>query len=253
VLGLLLSGVVGLFVGLALWQRGITDADLKLNVGQWLIAFSAVTAVVGWLTNAIVTVRNSVKQHTVSTLLQSRLSQPYMDRAKNVNAALSAGGGSTNSLTTEHIARKDPVVDDVLFFLNYFEFIAVGVRHGDLDEDLMRGSIRGFVQRLHDCGAELIKVHAPAKNSRTFEHLRWLRARWDDKSWARQTEFMLVLATYVLAFLACAYFTPKALNGLTSKQIEAATKTEPKLAPPVVKEVAAPRANAASSAASGGR
>lgn len=221
-LGLLLSAVVGLFIGLVWWQIGLADGPRKLNAGHWIVVASASAAVVGWMTNAIVTIRNSVKQHTINTLLQSRLSAAYMEKAAKVNASLAKPPGNTFAqISFEQVKNGDPIVSEVSYFLNYFEFIAVGIRHGDLDEDLMKGSIRGFVRKLCDVADEYIKASrtdAAGNPTRTLEHLGWLYARWGDGSTQARTEFGLTLAAYAGALVMIALLTAPAMEFLTAER-----------------------------------
>jgi hypothetical protein len=81
ILAVLLFAAIGIFLGFVIWQLRPLDVQLKLNPSQWVVAVAAWSAVIGWMTNALVTVRNSVKQHTINTLLQSRLSTAYMTKA----------------------------------------------------------------------------------------------------------------------------------------------------------------------------
>lgn len=235
VLGLLLSTVIGLFAGFVWWQVHVVGASQKLNVSQWVVVFAAVMAVVGWMTSAIVTIRNSVKQHTINTLLQSRLSAVYMDKAGKVNAALALPNGGVKKLTADQVRAADPIVGEVTFFLNYFEFIAVGVRHGDLDEDLMRGSIRGFVRRLYSVAEEYItanRVDAAGNKTRTLEHLSWLHGRWDEDCRRADWEFRGTLTFYALALAIAAYLTPPALSALSDAGTPSAgTQVPPKVDP----------------------
>ncbi|MDP3761521.1 MAG: DUF4760 domain-containing protein [Ramlibacter sp.] len=178
--------------------------------------------------NAIVTIRNSVKQHTVNTLLQSRLSQLYMQKVGEVNAALAPPGQPYRRLAAEQISATESVavVDGVRYFLNYFEFVAVGVRHGDLDEDLMKGSLRGIVSRLSDAGHELIRVESgetSGKPNKTYEHLKWLNRRWADGARHASMEFWFVLLAYGLVASAATYYAGPILDALTATPAKSAT------------------------------
>ena len=212
VLGLLLAAVLGGFSGFVFWQILLPEAALKLNAGQWLVAVAALTAVIGWMSNGIVTVRNSVKQHTVNTLLQSRLSTAYTQKADVVSKAFSPQG-QIRTLTKEQFEAHDEDVRSLIYCLNYLEYIALGIRHGDLDEDLMRGSVRGFVIRLSEVAEILLCEQG---ESQTYEHLKWLLARWKNGEAESRKAFAKVVFGYVIAFLAAAIAVPLLLDLLVN-------------------------------------
>lgn len=63
-------------------KRGV----FQFNATNWLFLFATFLAVVGWITTAIVNLRNSIKQHTINTLLQSRLSTALNQRTDDLAA-----------------------------------------------------------------------------------------------------------------------------------------------------------------------
>ncbi len=215
VLGLLICAVIGGFVGFLDWQLGLESADVRqLGAAQWVLAMGAFTAVVGWLTSSFVTVRNSVKQHTMSTLLQSRLSLAYVDRLKKVNETYAPIGTGLRPITVEELngEASDPL-SAARYMLNYFEFIAVGVRYGDLDEMLMKASLAGILNSLCRVGDEMIKV-AVSRDPENFEHLRWLNARWQSKR-VRTLEQVALVVLGAVVLVASGYSTHGLLETLT--------------------------------------
>jgi hypothetical protein len=188
VLGFLLFGVVLATVIFILWEA--TDVLLfkwpmpppKFETHSWVVGGAAAAAVIGWIVSAMTTIRNSVKQHTINTLLQSRLSATYMAHAEAV------GDHFAKFIAAK---RNDPegkvtVVDDmpkkaIGYILNYYEFIALGIRHGDLDEGVLKSSLRSMVGRTVYLVDPLIK-DAVAENPRAYCHLIWLYGRWRDQN-----------------------------------------------------------------------
>lgn len=182
VLGLLICAVIGSFLGFVLWQRSLEDNDARLLLAaQWVLAMGAFTAMVGWMFSAIVTVQNSVKQHTINTLLQPRLSTAYVERLRQVNDAYCPIGKKIRVIegTDFDDSTQADQLNAMRYFLNYFEFIALAIRHGDLDEVLMKASMRGIVCTQSKVGKILIDK-AVDMNPANFEHLRWLVIRWED-------------------------------------------------------------------------
>jgi hypothetical protein len=218
VLGLLLFAVVGSFYGFVQWQRGLADNDSRLLLApQWVFVMGAFTAMVGWMVGSLVTVRNSVKQHTINTLLQPRLSLAYVDRLKKVNDAYSPLGGPNKPVAVADLT--DPSHADALnamrYFLNYSEFIALAIRHGDLDETLMCASLSGVVRTQFSVAAVLVEKASNA-DKRNFEHLRWLNGRWSSKLDMQIIEDLCVLAVGLLISYAAGFASNAALSYLTT-------------------------------------
>lgn len=203
-LGLLICAVVGSFVGFVLWQHRLAVGDQRqLLAHQWVLAMGAFTAMIGWLTSALVTARNSVKQHTITTLLQSRLSVAYMERLRKVNDAFAPVGGTYIAVTEEDFAdaNKAEALSALRYLLNYFEFIAVAIRHGDLDEKVMNASMSGIVSALSFVGHAVIEK-GQSKDPLNFEHLDWLRKRWDEKNAKDWETFFISVGGILLAVLS---------------------------------------------------
>ena len=173
------------FLLLIMLSRGWLDwipapqvSTLKSQISpvDWVPTTTIYFAVSGWLVNAAVTIRNSVKQHTINTLLQSRLSKTYMDEADKARAALK-DYAPDKVAPILHI-KDHPDKNSIDYILNYIEFIAVGVRHGDLHEGVMKDSLRGIVLGFTHVTSLYIQDKRLAPDSRTFENLLWLRNRW---------------------------------------------------------------------------
>ena len=150
VLGLLIFAEIIVFVVFVIWQGELTYVDgLKFGLSQWVILVGVMTAMLGWLTSALVTIKNSVKQHTINTLLQSRLSATYMLYADQVNKHFNEFS-KANGHDPSSWAGLDPVtgvdIPYLRYIMNYFEFIAIGIRHGDLEEILLRSSLGSILR-----------------------------------------------------------------------------------------------------------
>lgn len=178
-LGFLLRGVVALAVGFVGWQL-IADKGSwgKLKTEHFLAATGVMAAVCGWLIAGILTLRNSVKQHTINTLLQSRLSATYMGYADK----LSLHYMSYDARKSANPALRESPTDavDILalrYILNYFEFIAVGIKRGDLDEWTLRDSLRSILRKNVTMSMDWIAKER-VTNPNLYKHLLWLFSRW---------------------------------------------------------------------------
>jgi hypothetical protein len=209
---IILLGVVIALVTLLIceecnWHWGIDPKThaaaplLGLNRQNWGVVLTAAAAVIGWICTSLVSIQNSVKQHTVNSLLQSRLSATFIEKGKELDALL-LQDGKRRPLTLEDCK---PTSDEttskgvaaVRYMLNYYEFIAVGVRQGDLDEKLLRQTVRGIVcslvitarsyveesrrpelEALAKCDDRDVRQEGP----RTYRNLLWLYEKWKDRS-----------------------------------------------------------------------
>ncbi len=195
VLGFLLAWVFTALGVFASWEATgrlfwFDIPPVGLQNPQWVLILSAVAAVTGWIVSAMVTIRNSIKQHTINTLLQSRLSVTYMESARAVNQRYFGPKACLYRLTAEEYAQNAPEsrLHELGYLLNYLEFIAAAIRFGDLDEKLMRMTLRGMVCNTFEVALVYIDANrvtpldaaGKPQPSKAFEHLAWLYDFWFD-------------------------------------------------------------------------
>lgn len=192
VLGFLLAIVLASTVVFSLFELAghqhfiLSEPPAGLEKSQWVVLLGVIAAVAGWIISAIVTMRNSIRQHTVTTLLSSRLSETYMSQTRLVNARYFSPSGGLYRLNAAEVAASPPEaqIAALRYLLNYFEFIAVGIRYGDLDEKLLKNTLRGILCGVYEAAGPLVSQRrkppagSTAVRSKTFEHLEWLYDRW---------------------------------------------------------------------------
>ncbi|WP_039051103.1 DUF4760 domain-containing protein [Comamonas thiooxydans] len=179
-LGLVVFAAI--FAGFMLWMaQDSTWASEALQVKpeNRVTFFAGWTAFVATLWAAHVGVRNMVRQHTVNTLLQSRLSDVFMERGESLNAAM------------ERYVKLDPQtrgaphlhvdIAALRYMLNYYEYVAIGIKHGDLDKSVMDDMMRGTIIRMCDTFEEHI-LEARARNPRIYRNLVALAIEWKHQS-----------------------------------------------------------------------
>lgn len=178
-LGLLLCAVVLLSIAFLGWQLSAgKQAWGKLKAEHVLATLGVASAICGWLIAGIINLRNSIRQHTISTLLQSRLSATYMKYADD----LSRHYTDYDVRRRSNPALKEMATDgvDILalrYILNYFEFIAIGVKRGDLDDDMLRDSLRSILKKNVSMSRPWIKA-TQIDSPNTYKNLLWLHDRW---------------------------------------------------------------------------
>lgn len=137
--------------------------------------------------------KQSRKQHTVTILLESRLSSEFRatnEKRKSVfrpqtdilhedwdHAQKRLAHGTAT--TPDEIENRYEASEALTFMLNYYEFLALGIRTGDLDEELLKGTMRGLMCSMVDDARDVI-FHLRKDSPKIYEHLSLLYARWRD-------------------------------------------------------------------------
>ena len=212
-LGFLFIWAPLIFFALIIWTYFFNDyvlignipAPIKFHAKEWLVGAGIVSAICSSAGTGYITVRNGIKQHTINTMLQSRMSAQYSEHAATINRTYFAPG----------MPKYEPVplsefldpanashLQSVNYVLNYFEFLAVAIRHGDLDELMMRQMMKGIIVRLCMRASEYIAYTREEVNgvltvpTTQFEHITWLLGWWklDHRSpWKRFTDWFEAL------------------------------------------------------------
>ena len=144
-------------------------------------AASLIVAIYAIWHNATSSRIQSRKQHTITILFQTRLSSEI----QNIHEQRRKLFPEFRDITYErwNAARRSPVqaernaADAVTRLLNYFEFIAVGIRENDLDHDMLKSTIRGQMCNLVDDARDVI-AHLRDISPRTYQHLVELYDTW---------------------------------------------------------------------------
>src|SRR3546814_18371243 len=76
-----------------------------------------------------------------------------------------------------------PQKEALTFILNFFEFVAVGIRCGDLDERIVRNTHRGLIINMVTVSDSVIRLSRrddgiKIGKPKCFEHLLWLDRKW---------------------------------------------------------------------------
>lgn len=179
VLYVLLTAIILAFAVIT-WTE-LEHNTFKFNATNWLFLFATFLAVVGWITTAIVSLRNSIKQHTINTLLQSRLSTAFNQRTDDLAAVYPTGINLKESDLTNTDPKNLAALAALKYFLNHHEFIAVGICHGDLNPDVLKSCIEGIVVGLYEKAEVYIKARQK-DDPQNFEHFVWLYEEWKSKA-----------------------------------------------------------------------
>ncbi|MGK8774949.1 DUF4760 domain-containing protein [Burkholderia cenocepacia] len=202
ILLLLLLVYVGA-IGFLIWEEAIhplghapTGAIQPLfgfGKTEWPVVGTISGAVLGWMVTALVSLHNSIKQHTINTLLQSRLSATYQGLVPVLDATYPTTNEGRTEVKPGDWLSDDKGVKDSLaayrYFLNYYEFLAVGIKAGDLHAELLRQSMRGIVC-VNVRAARAYISHLRQPEIRVYANLLELYEQWlQPTRWERFVEW----------------------------------------------------------------
>lgn len=162
---------------------------------------SAVLATLGWVVTQRNSKRQARKQHTITVLLQQRNSEMLQFHSINVTTYLRFPKPLTPDqlIELEQQRRKwaptsasdkasFPVLSSIAWILNYYEFISLGITSGDLNDRLMKRSIRGMLceayLRFHPVVAQAIERGNAGPHP--FENLKAIFDEWATPEEARR-------------------------------------------------------------------
>lgn len=133
------------------------------------------------------------KQHTMNLLIESRFAPfllelntdrkagfpEYKDILYTDWASAMAAPRNDEPLQTERVVARRKAARALTELLNYYEFLASGIRLGDLDEELLKENVRGFFCNLvDDARFVIIGLRKKQNSDLTYKNLIWLYERW---------------------------------------------------------------------------
>lgn len=152
----------------------------------------------GWWIQSITSAAQSRRKHTLEIILSTRTSEVYQEKL-NIYSHLYHGNThvaqkfaqwrsfpnlpefSNASVTDEY--RN--AINGLLYILNYFEFLAQGVKAKDLDDCLLKECFSGFIKDLEKKAFYLI-IEAQKANNKNFEGLIYLSKKWNSESFVEK-------------------------------------------------------------------
>ncbi|SFS46888.1 protein of unknown function [Sulfitobacter marinus] len=161
--------------------------------GTIVAAISVVAAILTFWFSTRAARHAQRKQHTITVLLETRLSSEFQGTIEKRRAyfpeytdvAFDDWNAARNTMTppgasmdviAEHKVRRDSALA-LTTLLNYYEFLAVGITEGDLDEEMLKKTLRSIMCNLVDDSRHLI-AGMQKINPNTYEHLTALYGQW---------------------------------------------------------------------------
>jgi hypothetical protein len=179
------GGLLALATALAIHQahRYFSEAAGDATLYQVGVLAGIAAAIIGWMVNAWISFRNRQKQHTIDLLFQSRLNNEIFSRHQSRLVAHfpPEAGARINKvdfdrLSTSSCAQDRELAAAIRYMLNYYEFIAAGVKHGDLDIGLLGETIRDNLNYTYAlCRPLILEMN---KHPRYLRNLTDLYGHW---------------------------------------------------------------------------
>ena len=173
---LLLAIILGLIPGFIVYELGVT---LSSNV-----FFTILVAAVGWFLTVTSARRLSRRQHTINVLQEQSFNKASHELASKVIERFPTGVCITkedaNTLTEAAYNRHHAWYDtynSLMYLLNYYEFIAVGIRNRDLDVLVMHNYCHSMLCKICEKTCEYI-LRKQQDNPHLYENLVNLYKAW---------------------------------------------------------------------------
>ncbi|GEN25381.1 hypothetical protein HCU01_33300 [Halomonas cupida] len=140
------------------------------------------------------TAASSRRSHTLNIVLNTRISTVYQDNLKKSSHLFKNGRHIAKELAEWRDNPDKPefkklklgqelkdAINGTVFILNYFEFLAQGIKYDDLDEVLLKECFSGFLENIERRGFFII-IEAQKTNPKNFEGIIYLSKRWRGES-----------------------------------------------------------------------
>jgi len=159
------------------------------------------------------------KNHTLNVLLQSRISDTFQQKLEKANSVYPRGANiplitsatpklqamlkhpgfitSTGIITipggqeldiTDDDLKQAKAIEAIIYILNYYEFLSVGVTKDDIDEKLLYECLSGIFKSLNQRSKNLIDYSVSIAGEGVFEHFTSINASWDNGRYLKTGE-----------------------------------------------------------------
>lgn len=185
--------------GVIIWSLILLAYYVLRYKDQYQTALSIIVAGsiagMGWWIQFITSAASDRRKHTLNVVLSTRTCTEYQTHLRNYTHLWRGNRHAPKELCQWRDDPDNPkfkdakVPDDVvkainglLYILNFFEFLAQGIKANDLDDKLLRECFCGFLEGL-ERRAYFILSEAQKRDERFFEGIIFLCKRWNnDKS-----------------------------------------------------------------------
>lgn len=193
---LILLGIT--FVEILIWKSFFEDYkflnfDIENTDGQFkttalVTVLAAIAAVFGWIFTSRVQIINTIRSHSVQVLMNSRNSTAYIAKVdiatkirRNLGKDQNVESKDKVQLTREKFnSLEDEEKSAVTYLLNFLEFVAIGIRHNNLDEDLIKSSFKSILKANYNLFQPVIEYLRDIDSPKIYNQLEILHKRWEE-------------------------------------------------------------------------
>lgn len=162
------------------------------NTAPYVVAvsiFSTLTLALGWIIHVQNTTFSNRKSHTLNVLLQTRINEIYQNKSIDWKASFNKDSVITmdqaacyhSNEQTELSEMEIKSIDAGCYFLDFYDFIAIGIKNNDLDDDLFYESHRGIVAGLWHKTKHLREHPYYTHYPKAWIEFKNMNLRWEDR------------------------------------------------------------------------
>lgn len=148
----------------------------------------------GWWIQCITSAANSRRSHTLNMVINTRTSPEYQKQLRNstkfyrgmryVPQELSEWRCNPDKEEYKNMLVPDEyrdAINGLLYILNYFEFLAQGIKFRDLDDKLLKECFSSFLKGIERRGFHMI-IESQKQDRLAFEGIIELSKKWNGSS-----------------------------------------------------------------------
>lgn len=131
-------------------------------------------AVIGWVYTIRSQLITNMRNHSIQTIMNSRLSDCYNQKLDKIYKILV---NSTTLTLEQYESLSFEQKSIVHYILNYYESVAIGIRYNEFDEEIVKSMTLSQVRKTYDTFKEVIE-HLTHESPTYFQHFVALYVRW---------------------------------------------------------------------------
>lgn len=168
-----------------IWEEFKSPSEMSQKSLEMLgYSIAATVAIFGWFIQHQLTRQHNKVSHSLNILLQMRVSEEFQKHMKQANKFYSSrtrhkisDADMTKYHSEDELDDKIKSIESHIYLLNYYEFLAYGIKSGTLDEELLFQTLGGIVIGHFDRAEAVIKK-ARESSPKIYESLVNLEDRW---------------------------------------------------------------------------
>lgn len=169
------AALVCVFVVAALMRE--THRDPVGQIWHEATFFGSVLVTLGWIFTSEVAIGNSRRQHTISLFTGHVFDRQRISDRDTIKEYLPTYKSKLTAEIVDFDNEQSPLLKAIDLELNFYEFMAVGCWRGDLDEGMLKQSLRSQFCSFFVQTEDYIR-HWQRKNPSTWCELSRMYERW---------------------------------------------------------------------------